>query len=210
MKTGARRGKTQRAGANGFFDQFAHARDLFGGCIHLVGGSITHHVVTHSAMPHHATDVDALGHAIERPQIFSVGDPVPRQPVHDAVCRDVFDRLHHFGEELPIIRFARCERDAAVADHHGGHAMPARGGEHWIPCDLRIEMRVDVDKARRDDTTLRSDFAAAFAHIGTDSGDAVSIDGHMSDAPGRAGAVHHQPVANDDIVLHECSCLRCG
>ena len=40
------------------------------------------------------------------------------------------------------------ERDAAVAEHDRGHAVPARRRRVGVPGELRVEMGVDVDEAR--------------------------------------------------------------
>jgi hypothetical protein len=67
-------------------------------------------------------------------------------------------------------------------------------------------MRVNIDKSGRDDTTLCRDFSVPGANIRTNGSDAVAIDSHVGDSSKGPGTINHQPTANDDIVLHVCSC----
>ena len=54
-------------------------------------------------------------------------------------------------------RAARGEPEAAVADHHPGHAVPARDGAARIPEELAVVVGVQVDEAGRDDAAAGID-----------------------------------------------------
>ena len=102
--------------------------------------------------------------------------------------RDVLDRLHHLGEVLAVLGAHRRERHAAVAHHHRRHAVPARRREQRVPADLRVEMGVQVDEARRDQPVGRVDLASAAAVDLADRDDAVAADPDVG-RPTRRGPV---------------------
>ena len=97
-------------------------------------------------MPDHAADVDALGQRVDRREVVAVGLPVPRESFEDGVGGDVLDRFHELREPALLTLAHRRERDAAVAEHDRGDAVPARRRRVGIPCDLRVEMGVHVDE----------------------------------------------------------------
>ena len=93
--------------------------------------------------------VDPLGqglHAIEE-----LGEGGPR-PVDAGVHRlggDVLGPFQVAHDEVPLGLAAGGEREAAVAHHHAGHAVPARALTKRLPVDLRVHVGVAVDEARR-------------------------------------------------------------
>src|SRR5262249_55438581 len=94
------------------------------------------------------------------------------------------------------------EAHAAVAHHHGGDAVVARWRAERVPRDLRVEMRVDVDEARRDELAGRVDHLARGTIIATDAGDAVPNHCDVGLEPGTAAAVDHEATANHEIGTH--------
>src|SRR6516165_9778533 len=84
---------------------------------------------------------------------------------------DVLDALHQLDQAQMVVRPAWREADAAIAHHRGRDAV-LRGWRHVLtPGDLAVVMRVDVDKARRDQLAARVDFVAALARNLTDLAD---------------------------------------
>ena len=76
---------------------------------------------------------------------------------------DVLDAFHQFDEFVLGAGSDRGETDAAVAHHHGGHAVPARRGDLLVPADLAIEVGVDVHEARGEQMALGVDGAGGGA-----------------------------------------------
>ena len=107
-------------------------------------------------MPPTFTPLGSLSIDVE---VLAVRLPVPAQPGHDALGRDVLDRLHQPRQELAVLGLAGREGDAAVAHHDRGDAVPAGRGRQRVPADLRVEMSVDVDEAGRDQRALGVDHA---------------------------------------------------
>ena len=65
------------------------------------------------------------------------------------------------------------EREAAVAHHDGGDAVPARAGAERIPKDLRVHVRVPVDETGRHRLAVRVDHLARALADAADRRDAA-------------------------------------
>ena len=96
----------------------------------------------------------------------------------------------------------RGEPDAAVAHQERGHAVPARGGEHRVPRDLAVVVRVHVDEAGRDEEPVRVDHLACVVAHGSDLADAPAVDGDVGTEGRRSRAVDDRPATNHQI-MHE-------
>ena len=79
----------------------------------------------------------------------------------------------------------RREGHAAIAEQRRGDAVPAHRRAVRIPADLRIEMGVDVDEARRDGQPVGVDLAPALLR-------------HLADR--RDLAVAHRDVAREGSI----------
>ena len=132
-------------------EQVGHGRQIVGGRRSLLDAALAHRVLAQRAVADHAADVEALRHAADAVEVLAVGHPVPRQAVEDRVAGNVFDALHHRGQELAVLGLARREGDAAVAHHDAGDAVVAAAGSDRVPRQLGVEVGVDVDEARRDE-----------------------------------------------------------
>ncbi len=164
VQRGARGREPERARVDRLGDELAHRLDVgLGACGRLVDRPLAHRVDAHRAVPDHAADVHALGHAVDRVEVLAVGLPVPAEALHDRVGGDVLDRLHHLGEVLPVLGLARRERHAAVAEHHRRDAVPARRRADRVPRELRVEVGVDVDEAGGDELAVGVDLPRARA-----------------------------------------------
>ena len=115
---------------------------------------------------------------------------------------DVLDRLHHLREERAVFGLARCERDAAVAEHDRRDAVPTRRRPDRIPRELRVEVGVDVDEPRGDQATVGIDLAAATLVDGPDRSDAVTVDRDVCRDGFATHSVDHQAIANDQVMRH--------
>ena len=96
----------------------------------------------------------------------------------------------------------RREGQAAVAHHHGGHAVLRLAGAVGVPEQLRVEMGVMVDEARRHRQALGVDRfrSAVFELAHFDDLAALHPDiGHIGR---QTGTVNHTPTANHEIISH--------
>jgi hypothetical protein len=151
-------------------------------------------------MADHAAGVDSERALVEGAQVVPVGLPAPVEPGHDRVGGDVLDRLHHPGQVALLAGADRGEGDAAVAQHHGGDAVPARRAGHRVPEELGVEVGVDVDEAGRDQAVTGVHLAPApLGHL-AHRGDPVAVDGHVGRPRRGPGAVGDLAPADHDVV----------
>ena len=89
-------------------------------------GARAHHVGAHRRVRHVRADVDHAGAPRERVEILGERLPLPVDALPQRGAGDVLDALHQLDELLLASGVHRREPDAAVAHHHGRHAVPAR------------------------------------------------------------------------------------
>jgi len=96
----------------------------------------------------------------------------------------------------------RRQADAAVPGDDGGHALAHLRGHVRHREEGAIVVGVGVDEARRHGAVGRVDLAGADRPADlADRDDAVPGDPDVGAAPFSAGAVDHDPVANDELHL---------
>ena len=80
--------------------------------------------------------------------------------------------------------------------------MPAGGTSDRVPCQLGVQMRVDVDEAGGHHQSVGVDLAQCRPVDSSNLDNTVTLDGNVG-GPGRdAGAVHDRATADDQIVSH--------
>ena len=197
--------EAERASSHRVVDQLGHRGQIVGRCGSLIEAPLTHHRGAHRAVADQPTDVWTFRNAIEPGQVAAVTGPVPRQTFENRRPGNVFDALHHLGQKLtgaPIVRHW-SEGDPAVAQGHGRDAVPAARRADRIPCQLRIEMRVDIDKARGDEPVRRIDRAhGVTCPAGLDRHDAITAHHHICTKRSTSGAIDYGAVANYQVCLH--------
>ena len=161
MQQRARRGEAKRAGTDCFVDHVDHGRDVFGRRGRFVHAPFAHGSKPNRRVADHAANIDALVGAIDPLQVLAIGRPVPRQTFEDCPLGDVFDALHHLGKHFSAARGDRSEGHAAVAKHRAGDAVPTARCLDGIPCDLRVEMGMNIDETGCHDAAIGVDFACA-------------------------------------------------
>ena len=114
------------------------------------------------------------------------------------------------GQQLGPSGQRRGGREAAVADHLGGHALADLALRAGIEGQGEVGMRVDVDEAGRHDLAARVDRPARRAPgARLEGGDAPVAHRHVGLLPGRTRAVEDQSSADDDVV-HARPARRCS
>ena len=153
-------------------------------------------------MADHAGDVDARAEPLDGVKVAAVVHPVPGKALENRRPRDVLDGLHHPGEQFPILRPAWRERDPAVADERRGDAVAGNRRDVRIPTDLRVQVGVHVDEARRDGHTLGVEFLPAGTVHLADDGDGPIVNRKVAGSRVAAKTVHQMPTANNEVVSH--------
>ncbi len=104
-------------------------------------------------------------------------------PARSAAGAHALDLLEGADDEVAVRGQGRGHAEAAVADDHGGDAVPRRHGEHAVPQDLGVVVGVDVDEAGGDDAAGGVDRGAASAAASASpcsmATTAPSLDGHV-------------------------------
>ncbi len=181
-------------------DELGHACDVVvrGG---LVGRTaLPHHERAYRAVRNLGGDVDRARDAIDRVEVLGDRFPVPPDGFPQRRAGDALDTLHEPDEPVPPIGGRGGEADAAVAHHHGGHAVPDGRGEQRIPRDLSVVVGVDVDESRRDREPGRVELLAPGFGDGADRGDSTGVDRDVGELRTPAEPVDDRPVPDHQIV----------
>ena len=120
-------------------------------------GALAHHVRAHRRVRDVRADVDHARPAVQRVEVLGERLPLPVDALPQRGAGDVLDALHELDELLLAARVHRREPDAAVADDHGGDAVPARRRELRVPGGLAVVVRVHVDEAGGDEQPVGVD-----------------------------------------------------
>ena len=145
-------------------------------------------------------DIHVVGPAVERVHELGERLPVPRQTLVQHRAGNVFHAFHQLDEALVVGGMHRREADAAVADHHGGDAVPRRRDHALAPRRLTVVVRVDVDEAGSDEQPVGIDRAACRTADLPDFRDHAVVDRDVGRARGRAGPVDDRATANNRVV----------
>ena len=124
-------------------------------------GAVAHHVDAQRQMRGLRADVDRARTALQR--IHEIGEalPLPGQARGQHGVGNLLDALHQIHQRAAMMRLHRREADAAIAEHHGGDAMPARRRQQRIPHRLPVIVRMHVDPSGRDQQARGVDLAPA-------------------------------------------------
>ena len=115
-------------------------------------------------------------------------------------------RAQIVAQELDLARQRRRDREAAMADDLGGHALAHLALGLGIDRQREVGMSLDVDEARRHRQSGGVDhFRRIVAEVGADGGDAAIADREVAGPARGAGAVEQQPAADQDVMRHAIS-----
>ncbi len=112
-------------------------------------------------MTDQADDVNGGIQFLDGIQILAIGIPVPGKSSQDGMGRNVFHRFHHASQQFFIGVPDWRKRDTTVTHQGSGHTVPGCWRKQWIPADLRIKMRMQINKSRADNVTCCVYFSAA-------------------------------------------------
>ena len=202
-----RRGReADRAGVQALDDETLHLRH-FGCGRRALCGVLVQDIGAHRRMADERSDVRHDAAALEHLQVFRVGLELPLHAGAQRIERHAFDVRQIAQGEVAVRGAAGRDGEAAVADHHARHAeRDGRRGER-VPDELGVEVRVEIDDARREREPLRVHAGAPGAHVAADRGDAAVRNGEAAVPRRRTGTVD-QPGVVDDQVVHAFDLLR--
>jgi len=218
VSEGAAGGEAKGAGLDALSHDGGHGLDVVGRRRLVARAALAHHVAPNGPVGHLCAEVHNVLATVERVEELREALPAPGDARREGGAGDVLHALHEADEPLVAIRGHRCEAHAAVAHHHRGHAVPARGPvpargrELLVPGGLAVVVRVDVDEARRDEGPVGVDLARARAIDPADGSDDTVSDGDVRGAGRRTGAVDDRATADHQVVCaHRPPGLdRCG
>ena len=192
-------GEAEGARLHRLAQQAAHGGDLVLGGGALERG-LAHHVVTQRGEGHQPRHVDAEAAAVDGVEVLAVALPLPVDArLHDVVGNglDVDEVLH---QDLARRRLHRRHAHAAVAHDDGGHAVPRRAGDHRIPRDLRVVVRVRIDEAWCQHQAARVEHALGGQAVApADRADETVLDAEVAHEAGAAGSVDDPRVLDQQI-----------
>jgi hypothetical protein len=178
--------------------QLGHRRALRRGGWAL-GGGLAHHPDAHGRVADERCHVDADALRIERGEVAGVVLPGPGQTGSQGVERHALDELEEPHERLAMLRATGRHREAAVAHHDGGDAVPRRRARGRIPEELAVVVRVQVDEPRRHHETAGIHLDVSALRDGADGGDAPAGDRDVAGLRLLPGTVAHESTANHEI-----------
>ena len=113
------------------------------------------------------------------------------------MARDVFDVREQIGDVAARRLACGVQRQAAVADQHGRHAVQRIGIERGIPEDLRIGVRVGVDEAGHHERAVGVEGGlTVVSYAVADLDDAAGMHPHVGSLRRGASAVDDIAAAN--------------
>src|SRR5262252_6190089 len=145
-------------------------------------------------------DIDRARPALQRIEEIGKALPLPGQSIVEHDAWDLLDAFHQLHQRAAVLRANGSEADAAIAEHRGGHAVPARRPEQRVPHRLSIVMRVHVDPAGRHQQTRGVDLAPSRTLLASNACDTLSRDCHVAGKRRLAGTIDNGAAANDDVV----------
>src|SRR5262249_34816924 len=104
---------------------------------------------------------------------------------------------------------ARRQREPAVAQEDGGHAVPAGAAPDRVPRDLRVHVGVAVDESRSHDESLGVDGSLGHRPDAPDLDDPAVAHAHVTPVARRTRAVDDGAVLDQELERHAVF-LRCG
>jgi hypothetical protein len=112
---------------------------------------------------------------------------------------NVFDALHELNQIIFAPRQDRCEADAAIAHDDGRDSVPGAWCYLFVPTDLAVEVRVDVDEPGSYQVALGIDFAFPLCLHRPDCSNETALDGDVAIELRGAGTVNDASISNDKV-----------
>ena len=95
VQFGSRRGETDRAGLDTFFNNGRHGGHVFRRCDFVFCATFTHHIGAHCAVWHLRADVDSAGKFLDGIKVFGETFPIPLYALMQRSTGNVLYVLHY-------------------------------------------------------------------------------------------------------------------
>ena len=194
------RGQPERSRADALAHDLLHLFDLLGSRDRRVG-RLAHHVPPHGRESDERADVHAEL-AVDGLQVLRHRLPRPLDPSLQRLDGDGLDPRQHGDEVGALLGACGSESQRTVAVDDGRCAVVAGERAQGVPEHLRVVVAVVVDEPRGDDLPLNVDNPLRGRTEPAGLHDASVHDSHVSLVGGPAGAVHHSPVLEQQVVSH--------
>jgi hypothetical protein len=168
----------------------------------LLEGALAHHIRAQRRMADVPGVIDALGQGFQAVEEFRERRPLPLDAGVHGFRRDVLGPLEVANDHVTVGGRAGGEREAAVAHHDAGDAVPARAGPEGIPEDLSIHVGVAVHETRRHHLAVGIEHLSGRLTDPTDGGDSTMPHADVGPVARQAGAIDDHAVLDDQVVLH--------
>src|SRR5207247_700850 len=168
---------------------------------------LAHHVGAEGSKRHEEAQVNARPLTSSGCHKFGKALPLPRDSFRKDVKRRPLDVDQVPSESLALLRAAGGDAHPAVAHYYGGDSVPGGAGHQGVPPDLRVIMRVGINKA------WHHAQVCGVAHLGSPGGDLADLHDsaighrHVRMALWAARAVYHSSRLNEQIIGHVRSSL---
>ena len=163
-------------------------------CGLLLERALPHDIGAQRRVPDVGGVVNGLGQFVDHGHVIAEGGPIPADGGGHGFGGNVFSARDVADDHVALRGGAGGEREAAIAHHCGGDAMPARAAPQRVPKYLRIHVRVAVDKAGRNHLPGGVDFFLAALFDAPDGGDAIAFHADIRAVSGQPGAVDYRAV----------------
>ena len=134
--------------------------------------------------------------AVETAHPLAEGAPVPRQPGLQRRQGHALDPRHHPRDVVDVLGRDRCQREAAIAAEHRGHAVQRGGAGVGVPEELGVVVGVEVDETRRHQQSRGvDDGVGSRSDAGPDGVHPFAVEEHVGLHRCRPRAVDDRPAA---------------
>src|SRR5262245_43361042 len=191
-------GESHGAGLHALTNQTLHLCDLLRRRFAL-DGVLAHDVVTDRDMADEGGNVDAEASS-ENVEIFFGGSPLPLEAFLQHAATYRLDADEAFDHGLAILGLRRRKAQTTVADHDRSDTVKARRGSQRIPKQLSVEMRVRINKTRRQGQAIHIERSSCTAVHPSDLNDFSAYDGDVAIETWHARAVINSSAFKHEIV----------
>jgi len=195
-------GEAQRTGPQRLGHQIALGGDLFGRAFTL-GGFLAHDIHAGGSVADERRHVDRSAVRLEGIEVLREGLEAPVAEAGaqriDAHALHVLERAH---DQVTVLGPRGRNREAAVAHHDGGHAVPRRAAHQPVPHDLGVVVGVDVHEPGAHDAASGVDGLGGFGGRSAERHHLAVGDADVADVAGRSRPVDDRAARDLQVIRH--------
>ena len=167
----------------------------------MLGGALAHDMNAQGGVRDLGGDIGIEAALAQHVEEFREALPGPGQALGQHHLGEVFHPFHQRDQDIPPLRQAGREADAAIPDQGSGDPVPGGAVKPRRPRRLSVIMGVDVDKARGDQLAPGVDLRCPARGRGQlpHRQDAALANGDIGLIGRSAQAIGHRAAADDEI-----------